>query len=282
MSSRILLDEVGPGAATDIHPAAPPPDREPPREPEAPARDSPRDSVPGEPGEPSTEREPPPPEEVISPAAQARIDRLIRERYEAMRERDQVRAEWQRWQQQQQGGAPPTPEQRARQEGYQQRQSEELGRTFDQACNDLYVKGRAEYGNEMDDAVAALRAVGWGDRHDALAALTRLEHGHRVYRDLAKNLDNAARLLTLAPMDMAMELTRMGYAAGQPRVSAPANESPTDPVRPQVEVSRAPEPVRHIGGRSVQAERPLDHPQVTMAEFIRRRDRDQRRSRIAR
>lgn len=275
MSSRILLDDVEPGAAQDNHPAAPPP--EPQRSPEP--SPEPREPPPSEP-EPGEEQPPPPAEEPISPAAQARIDRLTRERYEAQREAAQIRQEWQRFQQQQQP-TPQTPEQRARIEGYQQRQQEELGRTFDQACNDLYVRGRTEYGAEMDDAVQALRAVGWADRHDALAAVTRLENGHRVYRELAKNLDNAARILTLSPMDMAMELTRMGYAAGQPAVSSGANESPTEAVR-QVEVSRAPEPVRHIGGRSTQQERPLDHPQVTMAEFIRRRDRDQRRSRIAR
>lgn len=277
MSSRILLDELEPGAASDTHPAAPPP----PEPTQPPPREAEREPAPpAEGGEPATEP-PPPAEEPISAAAQARIDRLTRERYEAQRERDQVRAEWQRFQQQQQ--TPATPEQRARQEGYQQRQQEELGRTFDQACNDLYLKGRQEYGAEMDDAVAALRAVGWADRHDALAALTQLPEGHRVYRELARDLDRAARVLAMPPMAMAMELTRMAGGATMPRMPpAPANESPTEGVRPSVEVSRAPEPVRHIGGRSVQAERPLDHPQVTMAEFIRRRDRDQRRSRIAR
>lgn len=279
MSSRILLDDAEPGSREQ--PSAPAPETpEPPQRSPEPTPE-PREPPPShEPEQPGEETPPPPAEEPISPAAQARIDRLTRERYEAQREAAQIRAEWQRFQQQQQP-TPQTPEQRARIEGYQQRQQEELGRTFDQACNDLYIKGRGEYGAEMDDAVQALRAVGWADRHDALAAVTRLENGHRVYRELAKNLDNAARILTLSPMDMAMELTRMGYAAGQPPVSAAANESPTEPVR-QVEVSRAPEPVRHIGGRSTQQERPLDHPQVSMAEFIRRRDRDQRRSRIAR
>lgn len=282
MSSRILLDDAEPGSRAVPEPAetqqsAPEPPAPPPREPE--------------PREPATRDEPPPAEDGAAepesdPFAsrekeyKERIDALTRQRYAAQRERDQIREEFQRWQQQQQ--TPPTPEMRARMEGYQQRQQEELGRTFDQACNDLYVKGRAEYGAEMDDAVQALRAVGWADRHDALAAVTRLENGHRVYRELARDLDRAARVLQMAPMDMAMELTRMAAGAGQPTVSAPANESQTEAVRGSVEVSRAPEPVRHIGGRSVQAERPLDHPQVTMAEFIRRRDRDQRRSRIAR
>lgn len=276
MSSRILLDdERGPGQ--DNHPSAPPPDEQPappPAEAREPAtRDEATETEPGAP--------PPEEEEIVPPKAQRRITELVRERYEAQRERDQIRQEWQRFQQQQQQ-TPPTPEQRARQEGYQQRQNEELGRTFDQACNDLYIKGRTEYGAEMDDAVQALRAVGWADRHDALAAITRLPNGHRVYRELARDLDRAARVLQMPPMDMAMELTRMGYGAGQPAAPAPANESPTEPVRREVEVSRAPEPVRHIGGRSTQQERPLDHPGVTMAEFIRRRDRDQRRSRIAR
>lgn len=261
MSSRILLDDVQPGQ--DNHPPAPSAPEPPPREPE------PAPPPPEEPGE----EVPPPAEEPVPPAAQARIDRLTRERYEAQRERDAIRAEYQRWQQQQQ--APATPEQQAEQRGYQRRQQEELGRTFDEACNELYVKGRQEYGAEMDDAVAALRSVGWADRHDALAAVTQLPNGHRVYRELAKDLDRAARVLQMPPMAMAMELTRMDN-------NSSANESPTEAVRAPVEVTRAPEPVRHIGGRSTQQERPLDHPQVSMAEFIRRRDREERRSRISR
>jgi hypothetical protein len=274
MSSRILLDdERGPGQ--DTHPSAPPP----PAEPQRPAEPlEAREPLPVEGGEPADQS--PPAEEPVPKAAQDRIDRLTRERYEAQRERDQLRDEWRRFQQQQAQQVPPTPEERARQQGYQQRQQEELGRTFDQACNDLYVSGRQEYGAEMDDAVQALKAVGWGDRHDALAALTQLEGGHRVYRELARDLDRAARVLNLPPMAMAMELTRM---AGGPSSAAPAPQSvPDSDAGGRVEVSRAPEPVRHIGGRSTQQERPLDHPQVSMAEFIRRRDREQRRSRIAR
>ena len=277
MSSRILVDDVDRGPGQDNHPSAPPAPEPAPSPVEEPAR---------EPVTPESEPDAPPaepPEEEISPAAKKRMDRLIRERYEAQRERDQIRAEWQRFQQQQQA-APATPEQRARMEGYQARQQEEVGRSFDQACNDLYIKGRQEFGAEMDDAVQALRAVGWADRHDALAAVTRLPDGHRVYRELARDLDRAARVLTLSPMDMAMELALMATRGNNnsARVTSeavPVSESGT---REPPEISRAPEPVRHIGGRSTQAERPLDHPSVTMAEFIRRRDRDQRRSRIAR
>lgn len=278
MSSRILLDDAdaGPGSREPAAPAEAPPESAPPVE--ARPREQP---VTHEENEETGNEPTTPPEEEISPAAKKRMDRLIRERYEAQRERDQIRAEWQRFQQQQQA-APATPEQRARMEGYQARQQEEVGRSFDQACNDLYVKGRQEYGAEMDDAVQALRAVGWADRHDALAAVTRLPEGHRVYRELARDLDKAARVLTLSPMDMAMELALMA-TRGNPNGAAPPPQSvPDSDARSPPEVSRAPEPVRHIGGRSTQAERPLDHPSVTMAEFIRRRDRDQRRSRIAR
>ena len=275
MSSRILLDdERGPGQ--DNHPSAPPPEPQAPTEPVEAREPAPVDA--GELTDGAAEQQP----DFASREKEykERIDALTRQRYEAQREAAQIRQEWQRWQQQQQ--TPATPEQRARMEGYQARQQEELGRTFDQSCNDLYVKGRQEFGAEMDDAVAALRAVGWADRHDALAAVTRLENGHRVYRELARDLDKAARVLTLSPMDMAMELTRMAYDAGRPAASAPQSVPDSDMARSVPEVSRAPEPVRHIGGRSTQAERPLDHPSVTMAEFIRRRDRDQRRSRIAR
>jgi hypothetical protein len=208
--------------------------------------------------------------------AQQRIDRLTREKFEAQRQRDQVLGEFERIRREASQGQRPwpgdkeDPYDRARRELGEKQVADE----FNRQCNSLFQKGQQEYGTEMDDAVSALKAVGWGDRPDALAIMTQIPDAHRVYRELARNLDNAARILNLPYGAMAWELARLAPAG--PGNGRDAGNGATVPV------SRAPEPHRPVGGTSRAAERPLDDNRVTMAEFIRRRDRDERRSRISR
>lgn len=219
--------------------------------------------------------------ETISPEAQQRIDRLTRERYEAIRQRDEMRAEYERWQQQQQQQRPSGSDDYER--GRREAQEQRIVQNFNEACDNLFNRGVQEYGDEMTEARDRLNAVGWGNRADALAAVTQLPDGHRVYRELARDLDNAARVLSLPPMAMAVELARMSnHAPGHAPGHAPSAPREADGRTDSVPVTRAPEPVARVGGNSRQTERPLDHPQTSMAEFIRRRDRDERRSRIAR
>lgn len=210
-------------------------------------------------------------------AAQKRIDRLVRENYEYKRQLEQQRQRWDEIQRQQQQAALPPGQVDARAQARAEIHQEDLVRRFNESCDNLYAKGKAEYGQEMDDAVAAMRAVGWGDRPDALAAITQLPDGHRVYRELAANLDNAARVLSLPPMAMAMELASMARGA-----QAGSNDNGTGGAADNDNgATRAPQPIRPItGGTARGREAPLD--KVSMAEFIRRRDRDERRSRISR
>lgn len=260
MSSRIMLD-AGPGDN-------PPPAEDPQRTPaEAPERREP-ETAPSAP--PAQEPSPAPADDGAEPpkedAIQKRIDRLNFERHEAIRQRDEAIAEHRRWVDhlnRQTQPAPSSDYERGRMEAEQVRVAQE----FNRACDNLFNRGVQEYGQEMGEARDRLNAVGWGNRPDALAAVTQLPDGHRVYRELARDLDRAARVLNLPPMAMAMELARM------------SSGDATDGNAP---VSRAPEPVSRIGGHSRPAERPLDSPQTSMAEFIRRRDAQERRSRILR
>jgi hypothetical protein len=127
--------------------------------------------------------------------------------------------------------------------------------------------------------VRALNATGWGNRPDALMALTSMPDAHKVYRELASNLDNAGRILNLPPMQMAMELARMAAAAPPAAPNGSAQGAP-QPVQSLPPVTQAPAPIRPVGGTTRAPERPLH--QVSMAEFIRRRDREESQSRIRR
>jgi|SRR5215467_2752415 len=285
MSGRIRLDAAGPGESSNPQPAenraAEPADErndvsatplaEESEEASQRSRDAPaNDALPEPANEDGADRR-----GELSPELKKRLDRLNFEGHQARRERDEARAQLAEWQRRQQAQQQPSPDQQAEERAYQRLQQERLQQDFDRDCNTLWQKGVDEYGDEMAEAKRGLDAVGWGNRPDALAALTALPDGHRIYRELATDLDNAARILSLPPMRMAVELARMSG----PDNSNPLNVS-RETNREPSQNSRAPAPLRPVGGNSARAERPLE--QVSMAEFIRRRDRDERGSRIRR
>jgi len=277
MSGRIRAESEGGGPG-----GGPPPIEEPvsppPQNDNPPAAPPPSDPPEPEPEEAARERE--------QREHKERFDRLTREKYEAQRQRDEYAQALQQMRQMQantnrppngndnpsQWQQPQDPREMGRQQGLQEAREAEVARRFNDDCNTLFRRGQDEFG-DMSDAVAALNAVGYGTRPDALMALTQLPDGHRVYRELAGNLDNAARILQMPPMQMAVELARMSRGADAADAPPPAAAVP---------VSRAPAPLRRVGGNSGQAERPLSDPNVPMAEWIRRRDREERRSRIMR
>jgi len=277
MSSRIRADADGPGEDAHRSPQEPAGEQSEisatiPAEEALEAPERPRDA-PAEDGEKPAVSEPD-----QNGRDQKRIDQLTRERYEARRERDEARAQLEQWQRQQRQQQAPSADQQAEDRAYNRMQQERLQADFDRDCNTLWQRGVDEYGDDMQQAKRGLDAVGWGNRPDALAALTALPDGHRIYRELGGDLDNAARILSLPPMRMAVELARMSRsdelsdADGGVRrtLDRGANREPTEDRR-----SRAPEPLRPVGGNSRRAELPLDHPNMTIAEHIRRRDREQ-------
>ena len=276
MSSRILLDDAGPGTREPALPPAPEPED---RERAAPEPEEATQRAPDAPAE-ASERQPSESERDY----QRRIDQLTRDKYAAQRERDQLRAEWQEFQRRQQ--PPPQPGQPDRQQYERDVQQGVANRAFDQACNSLYSRGREEYGAEMDDAVQALVAVGYGDVQQnpaaylALNELAESPNGHRLYRELAGDLENAARILRMPPNMIIREIARMEARLASGASMSEGNGAP--PAEPRAPVSRAPDPVRHIGGRSAQPPHRLDDPNMDMASWIRERDRQERRSRIAR
>jgi len=275
MSSRIRSDSTEPGGSAAAaeprepvtEPAAPEPQREPPA----------NDRLP----EPSNDRLPEPANDEPAPepteaerGAEQRIRRLTREKYEAEQRAREAEARFRQSQQPQR----PQPGNESEERAYQRFQAQQAEYDFAQRCNGLWEKGVGDYGSaEMQEAKAALDAVGWGGTPDALFTLTELPDGHRIYRELASDLDNAARILRLPHDQRTIALTRMsqGNGAAPPVTQAEQLRNLPPPV------SRAPEPHRPVGGTAARRELSLDDPKLSMAEFIRRRDREARRSKIA-
>lgn len=213
-----------------------------------------------------------PPEQLTADEFKKRLARESREKWEARRDADLQRqrvAELERQFQQTQ----PDPQTAAIEQAKQQLRQEQALADFNRRCNEVYSKGRAEYGEEMDQAVHALNAVGYDPRQrpDVLDFISSLPDAHRVYRTLAADLDRAGRLLQQPPGAWQVELARM--ALGQTNNPSPQVQNGatgTHNPEPATHITRAPAPLTPVGGNSGRGAKRLD--QMSIAEFIRDRD----------
>ncbi|MCW5141066.1 hypothetical protein [Burkholderia cenocepacia] len=102
-------------------------------------------------------------------------------------------------------------------------------RTFDEACNRVFQQGMSE-SPDFQQAVGTLQMMGVM-RDDVLQVVTQLDNAPKVLRHLAATPADAERLLSLPPMQMAMELGRMSD-----RIAKPSTQT----------VSKAPAPISPI------------------------------------
>lgn len=180
---------------------------------------------------------------------QARIDKLTREKWEARRDADAARQLADRLQAQG-ASAPAEPAAQDIERLVQQRAVELRDiETFNAGCNATYAKGKSEI-PDFDSAVQGYSLLGGAPR-PFLEAVTELPNGPQVYYALSKDLDEAQRVLSLPPVRMAVELTRIS----QKLAAKPA-------------VSSAPAPIKPIGGSGASDAEPED-----MAEWIKWRER---------
>ena len=241
MSGRIL-------AADDMPPPAETPEPEPEQQETPPA-------APAEPEPAPASEEKPKPEPDAASELRKRLDALTREKWEARRQAEALAAELEQLRR------PPPPQGQADpvEAAKAQLRMEAAQQNFNAACNRVFEAGRAEFATFEED-VSRLNAVGAGQRPDFLTAITALPEGHRVYHQRASTLDEAARVLSLHPMAMAVELARLA----QTPAPAPA------PAPPPV-VSQAPPPIRPIGGGG---RSPMPMDKLSTADWIRARDKE--------
>lgn len=102
-------------------------------------------------------------------------------------------------------------------------------RQFDDKCNEVYSSGKSEF-QDFDDTLGNFRMLG-GLPQPVLEAVTELPDAHKVLYALGSNMDEAARIFSLAPVPMAVALAKLS--------SSPAKAKP---------VSNAPKPIRPIDG----------------------------------
>ena len=186
------------------------------------------------------------------PWFQKRIGELTREKYEAKRmaeaaanEVAQYRDYVARLQQGDQAQPPAADVQTLVQQEAARMLAE---RSFNETCNKVYAAGKAEFPN-FDQSVANLQLVGVG--REFLELATSSDAGAKLLNHLGANLEEAERIASLSPVQMARELTRLEFKLTQPSVKP---------------VSKAPAPISPISGTNSNSKSP---DEMTDTEFAK-------------
>ncbi|HBO1919648.1 hypothetical protein FA101_22425 [Pseudomonas aeruginosa] len=188
---------------------------------------------------------------------QKRIDQLTREKYEERRRTEALQQEnetYRRLLEAQKDGEKielPT-QQKSDQDPYELAKQIRRHEEFNDRCNKAYEQGKTEFA-DFDDSIKNLQLLGQIPQ-DFLEAVTELEKPHAVLYALAQDLDNAARILSLPPVQQGRELERIALKAAAPKAKP---------------VSKAPAPIAPIDGSpSVEA----DPTKMSMDQWVKWRE----------
>ena len=187
------------------------------------------------------------------PWFQKRIGELTREKYEARRAAEDAQKEAEQYRQYvaqiQQGDQAQQPGVDVRTLAQQEAARMVAEQRFNESCNKVYAEGAKEFPN-FDAAVRNLQMV--GVNRDFLELATTSDAGAKLINYLGTDLDEAARITSLPPVQMARELTKLEMKLSQP-VAKP--------------VSKAPAPISPIAGGGVTSKDPSEMSDVEFAKW---------------
>jgi hypothetical protein len=167
-----------------------------------------------------------------TPWFQKRISEVTREKYEAKRAADEARQEAQQLREQlarvQSGEQYEAPAADVNTLAEQRAQQLLAERSFNEACNKVYETGVKEF-PDFQNAVSNLQMVGVG--REFLELATTSDAGAKLLHHLGSDLDEAARIAALPPVQMARELTKLEFKLNQPPPPKPVSKAPA-PITP--------------------------------------------------
>ena len=192
-----------------------------------------------------------------TPWFQKRIDELTREKWEARRAADAATALAESMRNRQSETGETKPAQPADIEALVTRRAAEMREVeaFNEACNTTYRKGKESL-PDFDEAVKGYQLLGGLDgKRDFLEAVNSLPNGSEIFYHLGKNLDEGAHVLSLTPVKMALELTKL---------SQKLSKAPP--------VSKAPAPIKPLGGAATHDGDPM---KMSTSDWIKWRDKQE-------
>lgn len=159
------------------------------------------------------------------PWFQERIDQVTREKYDAIRRAEAAEALADRLSK----GEPPKADTPQDVNRLAEQKAAELvqQREFNTKCDTIYSSGAEEFGQEWDSTLANFGMLG-GLNQPFLEAVTQLPDAHKVLHQLGSDMDAAARIMSLSPIPMAVELARL---SAKPVKTAPVSKAPP-PITP--------------------------------------------------
>lgn len=174
---------------------------------------------------------------------QRRIDQLTREKYEERRQREALEATLSSMrtvgaESTETSSTQPT---QAEIDARVQRAAREQLRVqqFNDACNRAYEAGKKEF-KDFDDSLRNFGMLG-GLPQEFLEIASSMPDGHKVLYALGKNPEEASRVLSLPPLQMAMELARVAdKVTKQPSKAVSGAPAPIQPVDGTVKGSSEP------------------------------------------
>jgi hypothetical protein len=169
------------------------------------------------------------------PWFQKRIGELTREKYEARRAAEEAQREAQQYREylarvQQGEQMQQQPEVDVRTLAQQEAARMVADQRFRESTDKVWNQGVSELPG-FNAAVANLQMVGMDRQFVELAVES--DAGHKVlhYLGQEQNLDEAARILRLPPVQQARELTKLEFKLNQPPPPKPVSKAP-DPIKP--------------------------------------------------
>ena len=185
----------------------------------------------------------------------ARIDREVREKWEARRRADAAEQEVMRLRAGVNASVPPvapdgfTAPDPANLDQLVQQRAEQLARVqdFDRRCNDVYARGKRDI-PDFEQAIANFGMFGGLGQHpDFVDAVTQLEDSPKVLHYLGTHPDEAERVMSLRGAAQGLALGQLSARIGTVSKSAPAPTRTPAPVAP-VRGTAAPQAVPNDRG----------------------------------
>ncbi len=179
-----------------------------------------------------------------SPFWKSRLDKVVWQKHEAERRAAAAEAQLQELMRQVQVQAPQQQVAQAATQASQMPQQpaqfsvEERAREivaqhdFDRRCNELYAKGKKEI-PDFEQALRTFSLLGGAPAH-VFDVVSRLDNGHEVLAEIARQPELAAQLVDLPPLSAAAEIARIASkSSSRPRPALSRAPEPTTPTQAQ-------------------------------------------------